>query len=54
VLGVEYAALPGLVMLRLGDGRTLSLVTDDEAMARARRKAERRGVLPEARLLRNR
>jgi hypothetical protein len=54
VLGVEYAALPGLVMLRLGDGRTLSLITDEDAMARARRKAERRGVLPVARLLRHR
>lgn len=53
VLGAEYAPLPGLLILRLGDGRTLSLVTDDLSIERARRSAERRGVLPEARLLRS-
>jgi hypothetical protein len=52
VVGAEYAALPGLLILRLEDGRTLSIGTDELAIERARRTAERRGVLPEARLLR--
>jgi len=52
VAGAEYAPLPGLLVLRLGDGRVLSLSTDDDAVERARRVAEVRGFLPEARLLR--
>jgi hypothetical protein len=52
VLGAEYAAVPGLLVLRLGDGRSLSLAIDELSIDRARRQAQRRGVLPEARLLR--
>ena len=52
ILGAEYVASLGLLVLRRGDGRSLSLTSDDTQVARARRIAQARGVLPQARLLR--